>query len=1785
MKRFLCFLALAVVFSTAANAIADRYQDKRLKFKKDWTEYSRAEEKDLPKTQERILERIMDKAVSEDACLDLCYAFDEYVSLSGYDREELSDRLDYIYGVIEGLPSVQMKCLMYLSVRQDAPQRATDSLASCLERNKDALIGKHRITAGMASAVDGSIDEAFHYIDDYEFLLKKLIYTYWPGMSRVPTGYIDELVEYCSGAGEEYMINLVDALMIKAEHEAENAYAGAGNGELIRRYREIADSCGDNAAWIIPVSRMAELLRIRSGSEAEFLSLDSMSRQAIAWADEKLSQKDIPFYEKQLLEDRKEDIGHVIDMLNEKAIYDLTEYFPYPCETEIVFAVKNCSDVHVTINKSDLSGIVMDETVHCPGTRSFGVEDTLVLFTLPALEDGNYNISYYIPGENAALWNRISRRLDVSSYSVAMRTGSDGIPEFYLTDARTGKPVESSGFTIEFEDKGREPFSSVMDFDGFTKLPVEIDCYARLRFVSPDGRRSPEVPIYPERPHYSGSRPYDASYGEFFLDRKLFRPGEKVRFKYVAYHSDGRRLGVEPGKTVSVGLYASDGRLVDSLSCTTGDFGSASGEFEIPEGLMNGTFSIRTKSGSMEYFRVEDAEPPVFSAGFNPVEGIFRYGDSLSVSGYVKSYRGYDVEGAKVAYTVEDRWGGREFSGKTYTGRDGSFSIPVVMTGGYMCINAVATMQDGSSLEFRKSLMTDEYGVGLSILTDCLKVSDDGGFYSIGDDSLAFELEAKNRDGVVLDSLACRYSVCRVGEDGKRRVVFSADAFTGEKLVVGKEMLSPGEYEVSFSYESDGLVNSEARSFIFLEDSEAAYPDIDRPYVFVEVSGDTCLMGGRDSLWVLAEYFDLNTGELLEVGRDVLVPGIHRICDSIPELYPGRSLVRSLYVVKEGEAKVLRTELSSTADFSIDMEVASLRKVTSSGTTEYFTLIFPGTDDVEVLVDIFDKSSEDIMPNKYYFAPQNVLKRAYVPYPYSYFGGSGHFRDFAMSSGNVVMKADAAVAERAMGSASDERALYIPDDILRKDFSSTLAFYPHLRPDADGRIEVCYGTSARLSTFVVQILAHDKALRTAFARDEVVVKRELMVSASVPDFLRVGDSAVLALAVKNDMDAPAYGRFVVEMYDASREDSLAVPAYRWQSAPVFVDAGGTVSENAVLPVADGKISRYALRFAFVGENDTKVSDAEEHVLSVVPSDIVAVNTVSAISDESGMAAVDVRELSDTGGSPIYRIDVSTPVSAAIDAMPLVLEPSVNSLTDWVDALVTMKVAERLLAEKPGMADYVRALEPEDVAGYENTPWYDYMAEQNAGLAALDSLLLPSWRQRFSEEAIYRICGFRYSNGAFSWFPGGKPSAYMTLMLLERYAVCSAFGIGYSEEEAECISGALAYLDGEFSSRMKHVSDSLGWREYSSELFDRDGFVHDYMFVRSFYRNSVPLSGTAGRFYDKCEKLMARRAARADVPLKIKFAHVLLNGDRYSGGRRMADIVASLYEHASADRWGNLCFAPGRHGLYGIFDSEVYINSSALMLFDELEARGINDRRGSAGKVSSLADGTERHLLSLKEGTDWGDGIRTAVAVSALISRSSGEFPEKASSVVADASGLDSLAGDDGILRIAASDAGNLMIVSVSKIYRTAIEDLGSSGNGISVRREFYRRPLASSSLEPLTEGSHIEKGDVIVCRYVIDNDQARSFVRLSAMKPACFAATDIRSGYAYSWRTSFPAYRDIQESHTDYYVDYLPEGVSELTEEFFVTVSGTFSAGNVEIVSLYAPQYRGCTEAQEVHVQ
>ena len=64
-------------------------------------------------------------------------------------------------------------------------------------------------------------------------------------------------------------------------------------------------------------------------------------------------------------------------------------------------------------------------------------------------------------------------------------------------------------------------------------------------------------------------------------------------------------------------------------------------------------------------------------------------------------------------------------------------------------------------------------------------------------------------------------------------------------------------------------------------------------------------------------------------------------------------------------------------------------------------------------------------------------------------------------------------------------------------------------------------------------------------------------------------------------------------------------------------------------------------------------------------------------------------------------------------------------------------------------------------------------------------------------------------------------------------------------------------------------------------------------------------------------------------------------------------------------------------------------------------------------------------------------------------------------------------------------------------------------------------------------------------------------------------ANDV-SGYNYKGY-----YRDIKPSNTDWLFYTLPQGITIIEEEFFVSYSGFFNSGLVQIQSLYDPAYYG----------
>jgi uncharacterized protein YfaS (alpha-2-macroglobulin family) len=180
-----------------------------------------------------------------------------------------------------------------------------------------------------------------------------------------------------------------------------------------------------------------------------------------------------------------------------------------------------------------------------------------------------------------------------------------------------------------------------------------------------------------------------------FTDRAIYRPGQTVYFKGIIVKRDKRtrESAVLPGYKTTVQLLDANGEQVDSVAVTTNDYGSYNGRFKLPEGRLNGVFTLAdTRAPGITDFSVEEYKRPKFYVEFDTVKGSYSVGDTVTIKGKALAYAGNNIDGAKVKYRVvrEARFpyywmfsfrpapaiAGREIThGELQTGADGSFTI------------------------------------------------------------------------------------------------------------------------------------------------------------------------------------------------------------------------------------------------------------------------------------------------------------------------------------------------------------------------------------------------------------------------------------------------------------------------------------------------------------------------------------------------------------------------------------------------------------------------------------------------------------------------------------------------------------------------------------------------------------------------------------------------------------------------------------------------------------------------------------------------------------------------------------------------------------------------------------------------------------------------------------------------------------------------------------------------------------------------------------------------------
>ena len=105
-----------------------------------------------------------------------------------------------------------------------------------------------------------------------------------------------------------------------------------------------------------------------------------------------------------------------------------------------------------------------------------------------------------------------------------------------------------------------------------------------------------------------------------------------MHFKAIATRVKGTESSVVAGRNAEFILRDANGRELSTLQLMTNEFGSASGEFTLPTGIMTGGFTITTEGGST-HFQVEEYKRPTFEITFDTIRQTYKFGEEIALKG------------------------------------------------------------------------------------------------------------------------------------------------------------------------------------------------------------------------------------------------------------------------------------------------------------------------------------------------------------------------------------------------------------------------------------------------------------------------------------------------------------------------------------------------------------------------------------------------------------------------------------------------------------------------------------------------------------------------------------------------------------------------------------------------------------------------------------------------------------------------------------------------------------------------------------------------------------------------------------------------------------------------------------------------------------------------------------------------------------------------------------------------------------------------------------------------
>ena len=772
----------------------------------------------------------------------------------------------------------------------------------------------------------------------------------------------------------------------------------------------------------------------------------------------------------------------------------------------------------------------------------------------------------------------------------------------------------------------------------------------------------------------------------------------------------------------------------------------------------------------------------------------------------------------------------------------------------------------------------------------------------------------------------------------------------------------------------------------------------------------------------------------------------------------------------------------------------------------------------------------------------------------------------------------------------------VPADEVRTNFSETAFWEPHLLTDEDGAVAFEFTVPDSVTEWNVWVHAVTQDLRSGSLDQQTKTVKELLVRPYLPRFFREGDRAALEVVVNNAGDTELSGKLDFEIVDPETDASLlaefGLSAENATGVPFTVAPGG--GSSLTFPVrAPSRVGPVAFRV--IGRAGD-FSDGELRPLPVLPGRLhLAQSRFVALHDKSRRTM----RFADMTDDPT-RIDEQLVVTldaqlfySVLQALPYLATYPYECVEQLLNRFLSTGIVSSLYEDYPAVARMAEdfsdresqfeswdADDPNRKMALEETPWLRTARGGRETGAELINVLDPGIAKATMQTSLAKIQEAQTSLGGFPWWPGGPPSPYMTLYLLQGFSRALEFGVDVPKDT---VVRAWSYLH----------------RHYLDELvrdMTRKDCCWELVTYLNFVLSSYPdASWTGGVFTGDDRKQMLdfsfRHWKQHSPRLKSYLALLLKRAGRDADAELVFD---SVMDSAKTTRDEGTFWAPeDRAWLW--YNDTIETHAFALRTLSELAP---DDAR---------RHGLVQWLLLNKKLSHWKSTRATAEVIYSLVHYLEREgtlgIREEATVTVGDRRetytfepdryvGTTQLVivGDDihpakmSTLEIE-KDTKGLMFASATWHFSTEQLPTEARGDFFSVTRKFFKRVNNGREwiLQPIADGAALTPGDQLEVQLSLRSKHATEYVHLRDPRGAGFEPESTTSSY--KWDLGIGWYEEIRDSGTNFFFEWLPVGEYTFKYRLRANLAGTFRVGPAQVQSMYAPEFVAYSAGAEVEIE